>query len=702
MTVAVGQIPKRSLLDSFRNILNFYYGNVALQTIDNLSQDSLKEFNISDIKNISKELHLNCSYNRVDPKIIEAHLLPCIAIDADDRAIVIVAFEDHFVCIKKGLDVSEELITKDEFDARYERFVFFSKKHKRTNTLDIGEQKSKNWFYTPIKKAWKSYVEIGLLTIFINIFGLALPLFTMNVYNRVVPNFATETLFVLAFGVGVVLLFDVILKSTRVHILQKVTKKIANELEEELFKKTLSIKSEHDRFLVGTKTNFFRELLVVKDFFVSKTTHILDLPFFVTAVFVIYLINPTIAIVPIVTAIVLLGLNFLMQYPISKLHKESFKEAQSKHGYLVEQLQGIEAIKLSNALPKRVFMWKKITNFYNHLQSKIQFLNAFSSFASQGLLQSVSLATIIVGVYCIHEGTLSVGGLIAVTILASRAMVPVINLSSVLVQYKQVKEALESLNEYWHLPTESQKYSEFGVGQAQGKIEFDNVTFSYQNAKYPSLQNISFTIKPGERVGIIGQTGAGKSTIQKLLTSIQSPSSGKVFLDDMDISTIHPVELRQNIALMPQEPYLFSGTLKENLELNKNISKQQMNDILKKTGLYELVKKSGSSDTLDVGERGQNLSVGQRHLVALARALVSESPVLILDEPTTGLDVGLEKNLVSHLKESLSDKTVIVITHRFAALEFVDRVILIHDGKVVADGEKNRVLSMLEGKKGSL
>ncbi|MCH9812429.1 MAG: ATP-binding cassette domain-containing protein [Epsilonproteobacteria bacterium] len=700
MTVSIGQINQNSLLESYRMILNFHYGNVALSTIENLSAGDLKTFDIHDIKSISHELNLEYSYQKCDPQNIEKHLLPCIARNIEAQSIVIIAFENDLVRIQKNSESKPELITRKEFNEHFATFIFFSKKDKEINTLGIGEKKDKSWFYNPIKNAWRAYLEIGLLTIFINIFGLAVPLFTMNVYNRVVPNFATETLFVLSFGVAIVLIFDVILKSTRVHILEKVAKKLSNDFEEELFKKTLSIQSQYDRFLVGTKTNLFRELSLVKDFFATKVIHLLDLPFFVTAVIVIYLISPTIALVPIIAAGVILGLNFIMQYPIATLHKESYKEAQSKHGYLVEQLQGIEAIKLSNALPKRILTWRKMINFYNQIHSKIQMMNALSSFVSQGFLQMVSLATIILGVYCIHNGTLSVGGLIAVTILASRAMVPVINLSSVLIKYKQVKEALDSLNEYWHLPTESQKYNELGMGKAEGKIEFDNVTFSYPETNYPSIQEVSMTIEPGERVGIIGQTGAGKSTIQKLLTGVEMPVSGKIFVDDKDTTTLHPVELRENIALMPQEPYLFSGTLKENIELNRTISKKEMTDLLNKTGLSDLVKKSGSSDTLDVGERGANLSVGQRHLVALARALMSKAPILVLDEPTTGLDVGLEKRLVQHLDDTLKEKTVIVITHRFAALDLVDRVILIHDGKVVADGKKAEVLAMLQNKKG--
>lgn len=700
MTAPIGSLTQNALLEAYRVILAFHFGNVATSTLENLSSKGLEKFSLGDIKSISKELSLIFSSKKMKADKLEKHLLPCMAMDKKGNAVVVKNFSDAgLIEVQKNLHDKSELVSQKEFHARFMHFLFFAKKEKPMEHLAIGEQKSKNWFYTPIKSAWRSYVEIGLLTLFINIFGLALPLFTMNVYNRVVPNFATETLFVLATGVGVVLLFDVILRSTRVHILESVTKKVANELEEELFKKTLSIQSAHDRFLVGTKTNLFRELSMVKDFFATKITHLLDLPFFLTAVFVIYLISPTIAAIPVAAALFSLAVNYALQFPIANYHKQSFEEAQSKHGYLVEQLQGKEAIKLSNALPKRIYKWRQIVHFYNHLNSKIQMLNALSSFVSNGIVQTVSLVTVVVGVYCIHEGSLSVGGLIAVTILASRAMVPIINLSSVLSRFKQVKEALNSLNEYWHLPTESQKYNELGVGRAEGKIEFNEVSFSYPNANYPSIDKVSFTIKPGERVGIIGQTGAGKSTIQKLLTGLEKPSGGKIYLDDKDTQTIHPIELRENIALMPQEPYLFSGTLKENLELSQTISKEKMSEVLAQTGLSELVKKNGSAETLDVGERGTNLSVGQRHLVALARALMSDAPILVLDEPTTGLDVSLEKKLVHHLNHSLKDKTLVVITHRFAALDLVDRVILVHDGKIVAEGPKATVLAMLNGKK---
>lgn len=696
MTVARGSLVKNKLLSSFETILAFHFGNVASSTIEKLSPSSLDSFDISAIKSISKELGLVSVHKKMQLQDVQKYMLPCIALSKEGDSIVLLSIEEKTVTIKRDKDTKNEVIPTSQL-IYHDSFVFITKPQKESDILKVAEQEDKSWFYNPLKKEYKAYIEVAILTLFINVFGLALPLFTMNVYNRVIPNFATETLFVLAFGVGIILVFDVILKSARVKIMEGVTHKLSNHFEEELFKKVLSIQSQYDNYLVGTKTNLFRELATVKDFFSSKIINTLDIPFFFTAMLVIYIISPVMAIVPVVAAILSLGLNYAMQFPISKLHKLNFEGAQSKQAFLVEQLQGQEAIKLANALPKRVQIWRQVVTFYNHIQGKIQVLNGVSSFISYSLLQGVSLGTVIVGVFAIHDGTLSVGGLIAVTILAARAMVPIISLSNILIKYKQVKESLDSLNKYWHLPSENQKYIELGMGKVKGDIAFENVTFAYPNAQYPSVDNVSFSIKSGERVGIIGQTGAGKSTIQKLLTGIQSASSGRIFIDDMDISSLHPIELRDNIALMPQEPYIFSGTLKENLELSRSISKEEMNNLLSKTGLANLVRKAGSADDFQVGERGSNLSVGQRHLVALARAMMSDAPILVLDEPTTGLDVGLEKQLVRHLNETLADKTVLVITHRFAALELVDRVILINDGKVVADGAKEKVLAMLQG-----
>jgi ATP-binding cassette subfamily B protein/ATP-binding cassette subfamily C protein LapB len=314
-------------------------------------------------------------------------------------------------------------------------------------------------------------------------------------------------------------------------------------------------------------------------------------------------------------------------------------------------------------------------------------------------MQIINLLVIIVGVYEIAANRLTVGGLIAVNILVSRAMVPVIHLSVMVVRFKEIKESLNIINDFWHLHLETDKQIEVGIGKLKGEIEFKDVSFFYKDSKYASVDNINLKIKAGEKVGIIGQTGAGKSTILRMITGLDIASKGSIFIDGHDLNTVHPVELRQNIGVMPQEPFLFSGSLKENIELSYPVSKERLMEVVKMTGLENLIKKSGAGDGLQVGENGSNISVGQRHLVAMARAIVNDPSILILDEPTTGLDIGLEKLLVSKMNKIVENKTLIVITHRFTALALVDRVVVLSDGKIIADGPKDKVLSALQGKK---
>ena len=687
---------KYPLLFSLKYILDFYFGEISLNTIVSFSAKSNKGFTQELAIDVIKEVGLFGVARDMKALDIPNHFLPCIIFDEKDSP---------YILRKKSKEcylydpITNSEIKKDiSYLKNFKKAILVFRDSKKEKILD--EIKGKDWFWNPIKKFWKSYVEIGILTLFINIFALALPLFSMSVYDRVVPNNATETLFVLAIGVVIILLFDVFFKSVRNYIIEKVGKELGVYLEEELLKRVLSIQSQYDNMLVGTKANLFRELALIKDFFATKSiVQVIDFPFFFLAVAVIFIISPMIALVPILIAILVLIFNFAMQVPISNLSKKNIENIQAKHSFLVETIQGSEIIKLSNARSTKLFNWRNIIAVTDSITHKIQSLNVFSMNLSQTVIQFVTLLVIIVGVFEIANKNLSVGGLIAVTILSSRAMVPVIQVSMMAIKLKEIKESLNNINDFWHLPLENDKNIEIGLGEIKGNIEFKNVDFYYKNSKYPSLENCNIKIKEGERVGIIGQTGAGKSTFLRILTGLDSPTKGSVYLDGHEISTIHPIEIRQNIGVMPQDPFLFSGTLKENIELSTPISKEKLMELIKITGLEDLVKKSGQGDGLQVGERGSNLSVGQRHLVALARALINNPPILILDEPTTGLDVGLEKTLITHMKEILNNKTLIVITHRFAALDLVDRVIVLNQGRVVADGPKNAVLASLQEKR---
>ncbi len=684
------------LLYSLKYILDFYFGDISLETIINLSATSSSGFTPEIAIDVANEVGLTAIERDMSALEIPSHFFPCIVIDKDNNP---------FVYIKKDRDVylynaktKEQIKENPSFLKHFKKAILIFRDAKKEKMLD--ESRSKSWFWNPVKTFWRSYIEIGFLTFFINIFALAVPLFTMSVYDRVVPNNAVETLFVLASGVIIILLFDIYFKSVRNHIIEKVGKKLGVYLEEELMKRMLNLKSEYDNMLVGSKANLFRELSQIKDFFATKSIlQVIDLPFFFIAIIVIFIISPAVAAVPLIVAIVIIIFNVIMQIPIANLSKKNIENVQSKNSYLVETIQGSEIIKLSNASSTKLFNWRNLVAVTDNIGHKIQSLNVFSMNLSQTVVQFVTMAVIVVGVFEIASKNLTVGGLIAVTILSSRAMVPVIQTSMMVIRFKEIKESLNNINEFWHLPLENEKNVEIGIGKLKGDIEFSDVSFFYKNSKYASLENCNLKIKPGEKVGIIGQTGAGKTTFLRLLTGLDTATNGSIYLDGHEISTLHPVEVRQNVGVMPQEPFLFSGSLKENIELSSPISKEKMMNLIKLTGLDELVKKSGQGDGLQVGERGSNLSVGQRHLVALARAILNDPPIMVLDEPTTGLDVGLEKTLITHVKQVLEEKTLIVITHRFAALELVDRVIVLNNGKIVADGPKEKVLAALQQKR---
>jgi ATP-binding cassette subfamily B protein/ATP-binding cassette subfamily C protein LapB len=685
------------LLKAFKNVLDFYYGDVSLDTILTFSPNSEEGFTSETVVDISFEMGLNAVHKKMPARDIAHYFLPCIIFNKDGESFIFASKANREITLINPLTNEKE--THDaSYLKHFNEAILIFRDQKKSEFIDI--EKTHDWFWRPVKSFWRSYIEIGVLTFFINIFALAIPLFTMNVYDRVVPNNATETLFVLAVGVVIILIFDIVFKSARNHIIEKVGKRLGMFLEDELMKRMLLVRSGYDTMLVGMKANLFRELAQVKDFFAARSiVQVIDFPFFFIAMIVIYLISPAVAMVPLTIAIIIIVFNIIMQIPVSNLSKDRLQNMQTKHSYLVELIQGSEMIKLSNAVPTKLFNWRNIVAFTDTIAMKIQSINVFSMNLSQTVMQFLTLFVIIVGVYEIAANNLTVGGLIAVTILATRAMVPIVQLSSMIIRFKEIKESLIIINDFWHLPTETDKQIEVGVGKLKGEIEFKDVSFFYKDSKYASVNKLNLKIRAGERVGIIGQTGAGKSTILRMLTGLDVPTKGSVFIDGHDLSTIHPVEFRQNVGVMPQEPFLFDGTLKENIELSAPISKEKMMEVIKMIGLESLVKKSGQGDGMRVGEGGSNLSVGQRHLVALARAIVNNPSVLILDEPTTGLDIGLERTLVNKLQELMVEKTLIVITHRFTALELVDRVIVLSEGKIVADGPKDKVLAALQGKK---
>jgi len=693
----VAELKGSELIEALRRVLDFYFGTVSKETILSVSGATEEEFSLKSLLKVAQNTNLFAQTRSIELSELEAFTLPLILYTQDARVVVVESLRKGYVTLYDVRTQETKEQPLEELKAFSEALFFF---RNREDGVVSSRKKELSWFFEPLKASWRAYVEVGFLSLFINIFALALPLFTMNVYNRIIPNFAVETLYVLVGGILIIFLFEVILKSARVYILEKTGAKLGAHFEEILLERMLGVKTQYDKLLAGTKANLFKELAQVKEFFTSRTlVQVLDLPFFFIAIFVIYLISPLIALVPFVAGALMVSFNLIMQLPLAKLAHEQFTKAQTKNGYLVETISGRDAIKLVNGHTHRLFTWSRVVAFYEKLSQKIQLLQQLTANASYMIIQMVTLLVVSIGVYEIHEQKLSVGGLIAVTILASRAMVPIVSLSSLLLHYKKMRDSLESINEFWHMPRELDETTQLGLGELQGNIEFSSVTYSYQGSKYPSLQDVNLKIKAGEKVGIIGQTGAGKSTIGRLVCMLDTPSKGEVYLDGIPTSTLHPLEVRANIGVMPQNPFMFAGTLSENIALSRTVSKEEISRVITLTGLETLMRKGGMGENLEILENGENLSTGQKHLVALARALVTDPKILILDEPTTGLDIGLEKSVIEQIAPLVKEKTLLLITHRFSALALVDRVIVVNDGRIVADGDRESIMAKLQGAK---
>lgn len=690
------KLPKGvGLVKALQKVMQFYFGDVKEEAILAISGAKEETFDIKALFHVVNDANLYAKVEYFGLDDLEHFMLPVIIYNDAGYIFVVEDIDEDKVTLYDPQQEKTFHLSRSKLKNFQHAILLFKEQKERVLS---HKTKDLSWFIEPIKASWRAYVEVGILSVFINIFALALPLFTMNVYNRIVPNFATDTLFVLAGGVFIIFIFEIILKSARVYILENTARKIGSHLDEILLKRILGIKTQHDTLLAGSKANLFRELAQVKEFFTSRTlVQILDLPFFIVAVVVIFLIDPIMSLVPLIAGFTLIVFNLLMQIPMGNLAHEQFKEAQSKHGFLVESIAGRDAIKLVNGHTHRLFTWSRVVAFYEHLAHKIQLLHHFVSNSSYTIIQIVTILVVGIGVYQIHAKELSVGGLIAITILSSRAMVPIVNISGVLLNFKKMKDSLYSINEFWHLPREIGEDTQVGLSDLKGEFVFENVSYFYKDAKFPSLESVFLKIRPGEKVGIIGPTGAGKSTLTRLVTLLDTPTTGSLYIDGIESTTIHPIELRQYIGVMPQNPFLFAGTIADNIALSRSISKDKIASLISLTGLDELIRKGSVGIELEVGENGENLSTGQKHLVALARALVDDPKVLILDEPTTGLDIGLENQVIANLKPIVKDKTLLLITHRYSALKLVDRVIVVHDGKIVADGKRDDILRALQG-----
>ncbi|RUM64121.1 MAG: type I secretion system permease/ATPase [Sulfurimonas sp.] len=596
----------------------------------------------------------------------------------------------------------EEWIDLDFLKQKYIGFTFFIKKEytqeSRVKTLDNSEHK--HWFWGTLKRSADIYRDVLIASIMINLFVLAAPLFTMNVYDRVVPNSAIETMWVLAIGVIVVYVLDMILKLMRTYFLEIAGKKSDVIMSSIIFEKVMNLTMHSRPKSVGSFASNLKDFDSIRNFFTSSTVAtIIDLPFVIIFLAVTYYIAGAIVLVPIVIMLLILTYSLSVRKPLQRSVESTYQAAAQKNSVLIESLVNLETIKILGASGHAQYHWEEATGEIADKGLKSKILSASITTLTSFFIQLNTVCVLIVGVYMIDEMTLTMGGLIAAVILTSRAISPMGQVAALLANYEQTKTAYLQLNEIMNLPEERPEEKRFIYrSNIEGKIVFDDVTFTYPDEEKASLKNVSFTINPGERVGIIGKMGSGKSTIEKLIMNLYQPQSGAVLMDDIDINQLDPVDLRKQIAYVPQEVTLFQGTLRDNIVYK--IPDAHDEAILKaaRIGLVDqFVNLHPKGFDMPIGEQGYGLSGGQRQSVTIARAFVNDAAIIMLDEPSNAMDSSTEQLLLSRLSEEIQGKTTIVVTHKTSLMALVDRLIVIDNGKVVMDGPKENVLKALKG-----
>jgi ATP-binding cassette subfamily C protein LapB len=615
---------------------------------------------------------------------IDAKALPVILLLNERKACVLVSKDgDSAQVILPELPDATRTIPIGELQNDYSGYAILVGRLQRVTAGTETERlvQKHHWFWGTLRRELPTYSQVAVATVLINVFALASPMFFMNVYDRVVPNRAMETLWILAIGLTLVLVFDLVLKILRGYFIDVAGKRADQALSAALFARVMDLKLDQPRQPVGSLANNLREFESLREFFTSATlASLIDLPFVLLFVAVIVWIGGGWMVLPVLVAIPLVvGVGLALQPKLRDHIRRSFAATEAKYATAIETLAGIEHVKHLNAASQIQRKWESLVEYVARESLSSRMISSFAINFTAWVQGVVSIAVLIIGAYLAAEGQLSLGALIACSIITGRAVGPLTQIAGLLTRYHTSMSALSALNKIMDAPIEREPGRTFvSRPRLAGRIDFRGVTFRYPGQQLEALRELSFSIAPGDRVGVVGRMGSGKSTLAKLLIALYQPQAGSVLVDSIDARQIDPTDLRRNIGYMPQNVVLFSGTLRHNLTM----------------GAVHIQRHPQGFD-MQVGERGEALSGGQRQAVALARALLEDPPVLLLDEPTASMDIGSEEQFKARLLPVLPGRTLIVVTHRESMLTLVDKLIVMDNGRAVAAGPKAEVLQAL-------
>ena len=649
---------------------------------------------------------MSAKLQRLTLDAIDPAALPVTLILKDNRACVLTGWNAEGSEARVLLPETGQgtvALAREDLEARFIGVVLFVRPHFRFDSRTEGRGESavpraRHWFWSALLQQRFVYRDVLWAALLINLFALAFPMFSMNVYDRVVPNSAVETLWALAIGVVLILGADLFMRLLRSHFVDEASARIDVQISATLMEKVLGMRLESRPESVGSFAASLRGFEQVRDFIASSTvTALIDLPFALIFVLVMFWISPWLALPVIVAGLLILGLGMIQQQRLHELSETTYKAGALRNATLIESLTGIETIKSQGAEGVIQAKWERTNIFLARTTVKMRALSSKAMYITSTLSQLVTVAIIIIGVYLISQKDLTMGALIASSMLASRALAPAGQIVGLLMQYQGARTAMENLNNVMDKPVERPAGKTFiERPQLRGEVEFRNVKFSYPGRSDSALDGLSFKIEPGERVALIGRVGSGKSTIQRLMMGLYQPTEGAVLLDGIDLRQLDPADVRRNVGYVSQDVMLFYGTLRENIAFGLPYADDSaIVAAAEIAGMSDLVNRHPRGFDMPVGERGESLSGGQRQSVGLARALLHNAPLLLLDEPTSAMDFSTESQITTRIGAFAQNKTVVLVTHRTSMLAMITRVIVIDGGKIVADGPRDRIMEAL-------
>jgi ATP-binding cassette subfamily C protein LapB len=565
------------------------------------------------------------------------------------------------------------------------------------NFIKIPKPRLAEWLMEPMRANRATYWKVALAAVFINIFGLLTSLFTMTVYDRVVPNNATSSLVALTIGLGIVIIFDFILKLLRAYFVDHAGAQIDRDIGEAVFERLLAMRLELKKGSTGALAGMMRELEALRDFFASATlTAVVDVPFILLTLLIVWIIGGPVVIVPALMVPLVIMIGWLTHPAMERLSARSMGEGLLKQSVLVEAIGGLETVKTSGAAPLLSRRWLRAVQQHSDSSLRQRLVGAIGvTFATSA--GTISYAgVVIVGVHLIAVRELTMGGLIACSILAGRAIAPLAQISQLMSRLTTTRTAYRQINEMMQMPTEGPEGDALTLSAVDGKIEFRNVGFRYPGAPERALDALSFTVEAGEHVALLGRVGSGKSTIARLILGLYPPEEGLIMVDGTDIRQLDPASLRTNIGAAMQESVLLTGSVRENIALGRpGIDDEEMIRAAQISGTHQFMGQIANGYDLRLADRGEGLSGGQKQSIAIARALAGRPPILLMDEPSSAMDAQTEGALIQRLQEELKGRTLILITHRPPLLQLVQRIILMDQGKIVSDGPRDNVLKQI-------